>query len=474
MSAADVDERRRDALTCALLIAWVFLVYRGSFAVYFINEDFTWMERCRLRPGTGLWTLLTRDVMGGIYSWRPLVQVAFGLDGAVSGAHPLGYRIATLAWQALATCGVYAIGATLTERTRGVVAAVLFATHPLQVESLSWTCAMSGPMCTALLLLGMLGYLRWRQHRGALALVLGPFALGLATQESAVVFPMLVIGADVLVPMPRLRPRRRGQLYAGMGAVIVVFLLVRRAVSPAAFNVSIVGLDPRLPASPAGLALFVFDKLQRAAALLLTLNPGGAPLPLLLSAAVSVVAIACWWRGRLLALLGLLWVGVALAPYSVLLFGPFDRYMHLPLVGFGLLGAELLATTGALLAHWHRRLALTCVGLLLLLWLGHMVRCIDVAQADWIERGDRGRRLLSDLLRVLPAPAPGSTLAFYGVGELRTRQRVFSFGLEDAVHYFYGDDSLRVRFSALGTRNDATYHLWYHEGRLQMLTPEPQ
>ena len=465
------DDRRRDALACATLIAWVFFVYRESFAVYFINEDFTWLLHCRFSRH-GLWPLLTRDVMGGIYSWRPVVQLSMAANYAASGVDPFGYRLTALAWHALAACLLYRIGTTVSDPIRGMLAATLFATHPLQVESLSWTCARGGPISTALLLLAVLGYLRWRQQRAALLWVAVPFALALATQESAIIFPALILAAELLLPEPHLSRGRRGRLYATLGAVIVGFLLLRRAMSPAAFDFGMVGLDARWPVTVGGLLTFLIGKLQRAAALLLTLDPATTRLALPLTAAVALAALWCWWRGRLLALWGFIWVGIALAPYSLLLLGPVARYMHLPLAGFGLVFAELLLSAGALLAHWQRRVAVVVVALLTALWLGHMVRAVTVQEQAFVERGRLCRQIITDMLRLVPAPPAESRLAFYGIGELRARRGVFTYGLEDAVRLFYRDDTLRVVFRPLPPRGDAAYHLWYDNGRLRLLDPE--
>jgi hypothetical protein len=73
------------------------------------------------------------------------------------------------------------------------------------------------------------------------------------------------------------------------------------------------------------------------------------------------------------------------------------------------------------------------------------------------------------LLRELPDPQPGSTLAFYGMGNLVLHQGVLVYGLEDAVRLFYGDETLRVQLRPIKEPAGDAYRLWYHDGRLQRL-----
>jgi hypothetical protein len=167
---------------------------------------------------------------------------------------------------------------------------------------------------------------------------------------------------------------------------------------------------------------------------------------------------------------GLLWIGIAFAPFSLLLLGPVPRYLHLPTVGFALVFTEAVALMHRFLGRWNRRVAAVAVVVVMGLWLGRMVHQIDAQQRGFVARGDLTRTFLLDLLRVLPHPDPGSTLVFHGMGDLRARDGVFIFGLEDAAQLFYRDESVHVEFRRLGSLNDSAYHLWYHDGRLVMLT----
>jgi len=464
-------ERWRDAGVAVALIGTVFVVYRASFSVYFLNEDFTWLRYCRFSPTTGLWTLLSRDAIGGTYSWRPMLQLSFALNHVLWGVNPFGYRLMALVWHAAAACMVYALTVPLTGRWRAGGAATVFAVHPLHVESVSWTCAQGSLMTTAFVLLALLAFVHWRVRGGRAVWVLIPFALALAAQENAVVLPALVVATDVLLPDGTAQRRRRVALYAAMLAVLAGFFWVRRVVSPALLNFTMVGFDPRWPVTMGGLVRFLMTKVGLTGALLLTLDSAASGvLPVV--GMLGVAALAWWRLGSAVGLWGLLWIGIAFAPFSLLLLGPVPRYLHLPAAGFALVFTEAVALMHRCLGRCDRRVAAVAVVVVMGLWLGRMVHKIDVEQSGFVARGNLTRAFLLDLLRVLPHPDSGSTLVFHGMGDLRARDGVFIFGLEDAARLFYRDESLRVEFRPLGSPNDSAYHLWYHDGRLAMLTAE--
>jgi len=465
--------RRTDLMVCGALVVVVFGVYRAAFAVGFLNEDFSWLWRCRLVAPTTAWALLTRDVMGGLYSWRPVLQLAFGLNEALWGVHVFGYRLEALAWQALAAGLVYAIVARIADPLRGAVAAVLFGVHPVHVESLSWTCACGGPISTALLLLSLRGYLAWRQDEGRrpwmLAGVLVPFVLATATLETSIVFIGVVFAAELFLPAPAVRLGARLQLYVGLSAVAAGYLWLRHSSSPASTTMGMVGLDLRWPATMPQVAAFSLRKLLVVAGMLSTLDGQPVWCVAVVTGAGALAAGLCWWRGRGLGLWGLSWIVVAGAPFTLALLGPAPRHLHLAAVGFGLLCAELAASGIELVARRQRQLALVCAVALMLLWLGRMVLKIDQQTSVFVERGRLADGLLADLQGLVPQPRPGSELAFYGLGTLRAERGVFVYGLDDAVRLLYDDGSLRVRFGTRGDPSSANYHLSYDDGRLVML-----
>jgi hypothetical protein len=456
----------RDGFAYAALVGLVFLIYRASFAAYFTNEDFTWLLRCRLEPGRGLWTLLTSDVIldGAGTSWRPLLQLAFGIEHLVWGVNSVGYHLINLAWHALAACALYAMSAQITDRFRALMAAVVFAAHPIQTESVTWVCAAGGPMSSALVLFALWASVRWRQRRGRLIFVLVPFGLALGGLESAAVLPALILTREVLSDRPALLACRSLRLYGGLAGVFLGFVLLRHLVISAPIMLGQMGVDPGVPLEASALANLLARKLANTSSLMLNLPDDLGWLALPAASALTLVAIWLWWRGAPIALWGLLWIGIGVAPFALRMFGDAPRHLYLSVAGFGLVFAELIAQLYRILQRRSPRFAALCVSALLVSSLLSAQRAVDRDEAEWVARGALHRDVVGSLLQTLPDPEPGRTLAFYGLGALRGRG-VFVYGFEDAVRLYYDDPSLRVEVLRMGEQRESAYRFLYHPDR---------
>ncbi|MBI3785924.1 MAG: hypothetical protein HY270_21230, partial [Deltaproteobacteria bacterium] len=266
----------------------------------------------------------------------------------------------------------------------------------------------------------------------------------------------------------RPRGRRRSwTIYLLLLVVAVAVFAVHLWMSPSQLGFTMPGIDPTRPFA-IGTITAALAKLQSASAMILMLRPEQSRVAALIMAFAGLIAFARWWQGEPLALWGFAWIVVSLSPYSLLIFGPFARYMHLPLVGFGMLAADLVAFCASVLAQRRVWLKPLLLGTIAAVWLAVAVVRIGSELDGFEQRSRLTRSLLDDLQQQLPAPHSNSTIAFYRVGELRVNQGVFVFGLEDAVRLIYADDSLRVLFPVLG-EGVADYHLLYADGRLRRL-----
>lgn len=452
----------------AWLFAWVALsavtiaTYRRVFDVFFLNEDFTWLWNCRLRTPHDLWQLVSHDVMGGKYSWRPLVQLAFGLTEAAAGVHTWLFRAEALLWHGLASGALLLIGRRLGGLAAGISAAALFALHPLQVESLAWTCAVGGPMAAACVMATLLAHLGWRDGRVGGVWIVLPFALALLAQESAVVALPMIVVADLLLPGTRPAWPRCVRLYALLVVVVVLAAVWRYLGSPADVGVPFAS---QLAIGVRERAVLAAGKLAAAASMSLTLPSAGW----LVMVGMASVSVWRWRRGNGVALWGLIWAGLAIAPYVGFLLGPFPRYFPLVLAGLALTVAELAMALWRALPRRLRAAVAAAMLLLAAAWLQRMQQQIDAELQTYVQRGEQTEGFLREVRQLLPEVEPGSTVAFYRVGELRTRDGVFVFGLEEAIRLLYDDGSLHVIFPELGRGDGANYHLVYQDGRLWRL-----
>ena len=101
--------------------------------------------------------------------WRPLWYTSFAINYFIGGLDTLSYHLTNLALHIADSFLVYMLAlALLKGRARdtwpaAVIAGVLFASHPLQTESVSYIVSRSGLMSAFFYLSAMLLYIRYRE-----------------------------------------------------------------------------------------------------------------------------------------------------------------------------------------------------------------------------------------------------------------------------------------------------------------------
>ena len=168
---------------------------------------------------TQLRWMLTAVVMG---HWTPLTWLTHGLDYVLWGMNPAGYHLGNVVLHAANAALFFVLARRLLATARpdaaptpvrlgALAAALLFALHPLRVESVAWITERRDVLAALLYLLTALAWLRAtaaegparrRWYLGSLAL----FALGLLSKSMLVSLPLVLLVLDVY-PLRRLDPR---------------------------------------------------------------------------------------------------------------------------------------------------------------------------------------------------------------------------------------------------------------------------
>ncbi|MBN2492332.1 MAG: glycosyltransferase family 39 protein [Planctomycetes bacterium] len=119
--------------------------------------------------------------------WTGVVR---GEDGDPAGArvvfNPTGFHLTNLLFHALNTLLVFQLGRALVgRRSAALVAAVLFAVHPIHTESVSWIAGRTDVIAATFFLGAFWSYVRYRRTRRAAAwwTALGLFAVGMFAKE---------------------------------------------------------------------------------------------------------------------------------------------------------------------------------------------------------------------------------------------------------------------------------------------------
>jgi len=176
----------------------------NGLASFFVGDDFDFLVIVRRMRHAGQALELT---FWG--EWEPLWYLSFYLDYRLWGLHPIGYHVSSMLCLVLGVVMLYALVRELLPEA-GLApwaAALLFATHPLHDEAVTYLAARGHPMSGGLLLLSLWLYVRWRRR----GLTLGGRRIGLlvgsllaallaaSAKEIALVVPVWIVTLELCV-----------------------------------------------------------------------------------------------------------------------------------------------------------------------------------------------------------------------------------------------------------------------------------
>jgi hypothetical protein len=335
------------------ILAVAALTYLPALGAGFVWDDIPQIVGNRLTDSprnlpalfrTDVWSTAGVHVPDPPY-YRPLFLATFVLDRMVGGLSPAVHHGQSIAWHLAAVVAVYALARTLTSLESALVAAALFALHPVQSEAVVWVSARTCEMA-AVFVAGAAAVLApldasWRRSASGALLLL----LGLLSKEEALFGTALVIALDFA------RHGRSGgwRRYAAMAVAIAIWAAMRHGAGVGASRAfapqriadvlgslpDIVGIYGRLLVLP--------TPLTHGRRLFFLHESTGATF---LGVAVILIGSAlCIARGGRVAGVCLAWAGVSLCS-SLLGIGAThqvgERYLYVPAIGIAIAVASAL------------------------------------------------------------------------------------------------------------------------------------
>jgi hypothetical protein len=310
------------------------------------------------------------------YAYIPVTLLSHAMDVALWGFHPGGHHLTNVLLHAANAAFVLAVGLALLRARRGTdvddaslvglsIAALVFSTHPLRAQSVSWISDRKDLLCAFFLLPSLVAYLEFTRSEGRArtrwyAASLTLFGLAALSKSIAIAVPVLLLLIDGLWLRRWRDARSRTRLllekipYALLSSVLVLASLGHAT-------------NPKRP--------YALSNLTGPESILVRFHTLGFPIektivPLGLSpiypragagwmaasgALVLAITLLCagWWRkGRPEPALAwssyLLFLMPNLAGLSSGMEPVADRYSYLPSVGIALLAG------GGLAAAWRR------------------------------------------------------------------------------------------------------------------------
>ncbi len=211
----------------AALVAAILVAYANSFSGPFVHLDIAAIvDNPTIRHLADWRHVLAPPVIGGVtVGGRPLVNLSLALNYAWGGLNPVGYHIVNLGIHALAGLTLFGV----VRRTLGPgrlllawTAALIWAVHPLQTESVTYVVQRAESLMGLFYLLEFYCFIRAAQSlaRGGAALwttlSIVCCLLGMATKEVMVSAPLMVLLYDsaFLSGSWREALRQRGKIHA--------------------------------------------------------------------------------------------------------------------------------------------------------------------------------------------------------------------------------------------------------------------
>jgi tetratricopeptide (TPR) repeat protein len=419
--------RTRSTLLLAGLAAVTLVLYGQTFTFDFASyDDFQYVVLNRQAQG-GLSGEALRWAFTTFYAsnWHPLTWLSHLLDVELFGLRPGGHHLTSVLFHAANTVLLAHLLTRLTGAPlRSAVVALLFAIHPLHVESVAYIAERKDVLSTFFGLLALLSYVRSTEEPGwrRLLPVVLLFAASLLAKPMLVTLPFLLLLLDWW-PLGRLgrpagTPGRATPLglvvekvplfLLSLGSSVVTYLaqdqggsVIAAETSPLALNLAnavvAYGKYLLLTVWPTGLSPFYpFPTHVPAGELTLA---GGLLL--------AVTLLVFWQRRRPYLAVGWFWyLGTLVPVIGIVRVGQqalADRYTYFPLIGIFLM---LVWGIADLLAG-RRRARATAGGLVLLV-------AIPLLVLSWRQIGvwRDGITLFSHALRV----TTGNWLAHHNLG----------------------------------------------------------
>jgi len=242
---AGIVDRRRALLFITLIIALSVLAYANALCNGFVYDDvFQVVENHWLRD-LGYLPEVFRKGVWGFWSekqsnyYRPLMHVSYMLTYAVFGLRPWAFHLVNILVHAGVSVMVYLTGAKLCESSRlrisplvPLLAALLFATHPIHTEVVTWIAGIPELFVTLFYLLSFYFYMKAvadddKLYKGVFFLSLLCFFLATLSKEPALTLPAVLVVFDYCFRKRPFRLLPCAIRYAPYVVVAAVYFVIR-------------------------------------------------------------------------------------------------------------------------------------------------------------------------------------------------------------------------------------------------------
>lgn len=469
---------KRNPIVCLLLAALTLALYNPVNRHPFVNydDDRYVTENPHVRQG------LTGETMGWALTsteqanWHPLAWMSHALDCSLFHLNPAGHHFTSVLIHAMNVVLLFLLLMWSTNRIGpSVFVALLFAVHPINVESVAWVAERKNVLCTMFFFLTLWAYgwyVRkpdWRRYLAVFLL----FAAALASKPMVITLPFVLLLSDYWpLQRPSSTPRLRLimekiPLLALSAASAIITMDAQRA-GGAMRSTEQFSFGIRLANAITAYAMYLWKMIWPAKLAPLYPHPGNSLAAwqiivaglVLIAVTVAVFRLRArrylivgwlWFLGTLVPVIGLVQVGDAAMA---------DRYAYIPLIGiFCMIGFGMADLAERITAAWVW--ATVAVVLVALAWATHRQigywesnrelwsHTLDVTQNNFIAEDNLGGAL------ILEGDEEGAHVHFEAATRINPRDPMSrsNLGTYDQTHHRL-PDAVSEYESVIGLTSD--------------------
>ena len=335
----------------ALAVLLAYLPVRTYNFVNFDDPDYVSGNahvRAGITPGGIDWAFTSTESA----NWFPLTRLSHMLDVEVFGLDAGWHHLVNVLLHAIATLLLFAFLYRATSaRWPSATVALLFALHPLHVESVAWIAERKDVLAALFWFLTLWTYVRYTERPGLTRylFVLSSFILGLMSKPMIVTLPFVLLLVDLWPLRRHLQVREKIPFFA-LSAVSAIVTYLAQAGSGAIDSLRI-PIALRLENALVSYFVYIAKMFWPAGLAVFYPYPLDIPAWQAASAALAIVTISAltlrvrkthpylavgwfWYLGTLVPVIGLIQVGAQARA---------DRYTYVPMVGLTIMLAWGLA-----------------------------------------------------------------------------------------------------------------------------------
>ena len=332
-----------------VLVASAILVYWQTSAFQFVNYDDPDYVTANPHVRDGItasgaaWAFTSADNA----NWFPVTRLSHMLDVQLFGLDAGAQHLVNVAIHTAAVLLLFAfLQAATRSRWPSAFVALVFAIHPLHVESVAWISERKDVLSAFFWFLSLWAYVRYTQDPNArrYAMLLLAFSFGLMSKPMIVTMPFLLLLLDWWPLRRPLAWREKAPLFALSAASAAITYIAQKSSGAVA---EVFPLALRIENAAVSYWIYIFKTVVPTRLAVFYPYPPGIPVWQASIAIAGLIAVTtAVWLGRSdrpYLLTGWLWflgtlvpvVGIVQAGYQARA----DRYMYVPMIGLGIMAA---------------------------------------------------------------------------------------------------------------------------------------